>query len=152
MNRRLFLPGAMLLALMFSPGIALAQTSTPGALDLVESHFAWGIELLGGGADDLTVEEVEEHLDPALLEHYPAEQFIDEVQQLTDVLGPLELVEDLSDPDNPAMFRGLFRSELGIDVIVMVEIDPETGLITNLDVAMHRESHLPATPAGTPAS
>lgn len=155
MLKRHTLPGLILLTLMLAPGTSLAQSGTPDADDPMKRHLDWGLELLGGNADELTVAEVEEHLDPSLLEHYPAEQFIAEVEQLSEVLGPLELVEDITDPDNPTMFRGVFRADRGVDILLMVEIDPESGLISNLDVAVDRESHLPATPAtpaGTPPS
>lgn len=100
------------LLMMASTSIGtMAQSATPDVEAAIDGHLTWVLNLFEGGAAELTVSEVEEHLGPAFLDVIPADEFLASVQEIAPLLGPLELVEEQREGLDEGEFIGVFEAE-----------------------------------------
>ncbi len=144
---------SLLISLTFSLILLIAATArtpeaTPGIGDAVTDHVEWVISLFDGGANDLAVADIEARFDSNFLRLVPPEEFIGTVRQLAGVLGPLELVETQSSPDNE--FIGVYRAASGDAVMISLAVDQATGLVAGFFITPAQLPVGDATPAATP--
>ena len=139
------------LLMMASTSIGtMAQSATPDVETAIDGHLTWVLNLVEGGAAELTVSEVEEHLGPAFLDAIPADEFLASVQEIAPLLGPLELVEEQREGLDEGEFIGVFEAESGDFVTIAFAVDPESQLIAGFFIAPAENPVLAATPIVRP--
>lgn len=144
-TRALVLSLSLLMMASTSIGV-MAQSATPGIDTAIGDHLTWVMNLFEGGAAELTIAEVEEHLGPAFLDVVPTDEFLASVQEIAPLLGPLELVEEQREGLGEGEFIGVFEAESGDLVTIAFAVDPESRLIAGFFIAPAENPVLAATP------
>lgn len=153
LSRRRFLFQAGAVGIAVPAAIdAFAQDPLSGIAEgPLRDQITWFVDALNGQPANVTAEDIEEHFSPEFLQNVPADEVISVIEQMRTLLGSVS-VERVGSGATEVEVAVLLLGTTGLEVLLTVSVNPESGLIEGMLLQPVTSEDVPADAGASPVA